>query len=211
MRARSSPWLIFCALLLQVVKAKRRGKTTARVGRKRTKKSAAAPKLDSNTRKVAEFAMGTLRNISVSGDLQKRVMDAAIVPLIVSITEKYARESRLVEQCASTIRNLGVDDDLAGELIQKYKVVPILVMLLRIHTNLSLKDGGKGKEGAESTRVLEQVAGALRNLSMSSQYREALVGEGVLPPLIELLNHSDAKVSEQAGIALRNLSEGVED
>lgn len=187
---------------------------------KRGKEKRAPVKLDSTIRKIAEFAAGTIRNISVSSELQKSVLDAGIVRLFVALLEKAPREAKLIEQCTSTLRNLAVDEATAATMVGEEKVVPPLVVLLRFyHTGAGAReverererDKERGREGTDASRVLEQVAGAIRNLSMSSSQREALIGAGVLPPMIELLNHADAKVAEQAGIALRNLSEGVED
>ena len=60
----------------------------------------------------------------------------------------------------------------------------------------------------EDANIVEQAASTLRNVSANKDLRAAIVQAGALP-LIDLLSHVDEKVQEQAGVALRNLSDTV--
>ena len=50
----------------------------------------------------------------------------------------------------------------------------------------------------------------LRNVSLTEENETALVHEGALPPLIELLQHTDDHIAEQALVTLRNMSVNVD-
>jgi len=55
-----------------------------------------------------------------------------------------------------------------------------------------------------------QAAVTLRNVSLTEENETALVHEGALPPLIELLQHTDDHIAEQALVTLRNMSVNVD-
>ena len=50
----------------------------------------------------------------------------------------------------------------------------------------------------------------MRNVSLTEENETALVHEGALPPLIELLQHTDEHIAEQALVTLRNMSVNVD-
>jgi hypothetical protein len=57
-----------------------------------------------------------------------------------------------------------------------------------------------------NSRIQEQAAGAVRNLSVNPECKVTIVNEGGLPPLIALLRSPVETIQEQAAVAVRNIS-----
>ncbi|MFS7888878.1 putative chromatin remodeling & transcription regulator BTB-POZ family [Helianthus anomalus] len=162
---------------------------------------------DEADRSLVKRSVHILSELAKNEDIVNLIVVSGAVPALVrhlqapqvkEVTVPAAYEHEVEKGCAFTLGLLAIKPE-HQQLIVDAGALPHLVVLLKRH-----REGQKSRALNEAIR---RAADAITNLAHeNSSIKTRVRVEGGIPPLVELLEHTDAKVQRAAAGALRTLA-----
>ncbi|KAJ0734895.1 putative chromatin remodeling & transcription regulator BTB-POZ family [Helianthus annuus] len=162
---------------------------------------------DEADRALVKRSVHFLSELAKNEDIVNLIVVSGAVPALVrhlqapqvkEVTVPGAYEHEVEKGCAFTLGLLAIKPE-HQQLIVDAGALPHLVVLLKRHR--------EGQKSRALNGVIRRAADAITNLAHeNSSIKTRVRVEGGIPPLVELLEHTDAKVQRAAAGALRTLA-----